>query len=113
MNFLWVYSTSVGRSTSDFIVTDAERVPQVINYKRKYDIGSPLQILRRTTISHAETIMMALLNGSLKAARSSNGRRQAPSCGSMVNVCVCSTCFSAHVLTGAPIVAGSGKSILW
>jgi hypothetical protein len=101
--------------TSMFGIHRTEPVLQVTNYKRKSDFGFPLQILQRITISRADITTMEQLHGSLRAARSRNGKRRVPSCGSTANVRVhlppnhpCSHSGLVHGL-----IAGAGKSVLW
>jgi hypothetical protein len=64
----------------------AEPISQATVYKRKFEIGSHLQIRRQITISHAEITSVVLLHGSFEATRLGNGKIRVPYYGFMANV---------------------------
>ena len=59
---------------------------QVIAYKGRPEVGSPLRIRRRTTTSRVKSIKMELPRGSAREMSSLSGKRKDSSYGSMENV---------------------------
>jgi hypothetical protein len=68
------------------LLVGAECISQVTSCKRKFEIGSHLQIRRQITTSHAEITSVVLLRGSFEATRSSNGKIRVPYYGFKANV---------------------------
>jgi len=89
-------------------------VSQVKNCRKAFESGSALQILGRTTTSHANLSTAELQDGgfTVKFTQSGNILAQVHSCGYMETVRASAIIISPQLMIFT-FAAGAGKSILW